>query len=113
MGRLPVSGRRMAVLGDMLELGPDERKMHRAVGEIAGRVLQRLVTVGDLGRDIAMGARQAGMAAEAVVSVQTREDAAAQISAWVGPGDVVLVKASRGMRLDEVVRLLTSSDRAS
>lgn len=104
--------RKIAVLGDMLELGAGARDMHRDVGSFAaGLGIDRLVTCGPLGRDIAEGARRGGMDPSRVVEVQDGAEAGEVISGFVREGDVVLVKASRGMRLERVVEALTSTTR--
>ena len=98
--------RRLAVLGDMLELGPDEERLHREVGFRAADVLDGLVAVGELGRWIADAARSRGLArvavapdADAAVAIVDRELAP-------GPGDLLLVKGSRGAALDRLVEAL-------
>lgn len=105
MGRLPISGRRAAVLGDMLELGPSAAEMHFEVGRLAGAAVDMLVTVGELGQRIAEGARERGMAT--VHHAGDVDEATALVRDWARPGDLVLVKASRGMRLDRVVEALS------
>jgi UDP-N-acetylmuramoyl-tripeptide--D-alanyl-D-alanine ligase len=100
------AGRRLAVLGDMLELGPDERALHERIGAEAATILDGLVTVGERGRWIADAARAAGLAA-----VGTAADAAEAreiIDQVLAPraGDVLLVKASRGLALDDLVAAL-------
>ncbi|MEO8466474.1 MAG: UDP-N-acetylmuramoyl-tripeptide--D-alanyl-D-alanine ligase [Gammaproteobacteria bacterium] len=98
-------GRRIAVLGDMLELGPTAAQLHAEVGAyVAEQNIDTLIASGALARNFAQGARAAGMA-----SVQEAADApaaAARLLALVEPGDVVLVKGSRGMRLERVVQAL-------
>ncbi|HEX4963350.1 MAG TPA: UDP-N-acetylmuramoyl-tripeptide--D-alanyl-D-alanine ligase [Thermoanaerobaculia bacterium] len=101
--------RRVAVLGDMRELGPEAPRFHRETGERAARLgFSPVVAVGELSRELAAGARAAG--AETV----WLPDAAAAADWAAGelrPGDVVLVKASRGVGLDRVVkRLLGQSE---
>jgi UDP-N-acetylmuramoyl-tripeptide--D-alanyl-D-alanine ligase len=96
--------RRVAVLGDMLELGPEGPRFHRECGEQAGRLgFSPVAGVGELSRELVAGAQAAG--AEAVWLPD-----AASASEWaahqVRRGDVVLVKASRGLGLDRVVRTL-------
>lgn len=102
-------GRRLAVLGDMLELGPEEEDAHRRVGARAAETVDGLVTVGSRGRWIADAARAAGLSAvseadDAGFAVVTIERAMAPRS-----GDLVLVKASRGIALDRVVDALSST----
>jgi UDP-N-acetylmuramoyl-tripeptide--D-alanyl-D-alanine ligase len=96
-------GRRLAVLGDMLELGPDERALHEQIGVQAAKVLDGLVTVGDRGRWIADAARAAGL--ERVATALDAEHARAVVDQALSPGarDLLLVKASRGIELDRLV----------
>ena len=97
--------RRLAVLGDMLELGPDEEALHRTIGARAASAADGIVTVGERGRWIAEAAEAAGArvarAADAEESVAVLEREFAP-----GVGDIVLVKASRGIGLDRAVDLL-------
>ncbi len=103
---VPAGRRRIAVLGDMLELGPDEERLHREIGVRAAAACDGLVTVGDRGRWIAEGARAAG--ATAVVMAGDAEEAAERLERELAPGvgDLVLLKASRGIRLERAVELL-------
>jgi UDP-N-acetylmuramyl pentapeptide synthase len=96
-------GRRVAVLGEMRELGPDERRWHREIGEHA-RVsgVDLLVTVGDLARDMGDGF---GGATEHADDART---AAALVPGLLREGDTVLVKASRGVGLEVVAQALES-----
>ena len=97
--------RRMAVLGDMRELGPMEVSWHREVGELAAAMdLALLVTRGELGSVVAEGA--ASQLSGRVRPAKTNEEAAELIREVARPGDVVLVKGSRAMHLEEVVRRL-------
>lgn len=107
---LPAGRRRIAVLGDMLELGPDEERLHREIGAHAARSADAIVAVGDRGRWLADGARAAG--APYVVTAADAEEAASALEAEVAPtvGDLVLLKASRGIGLDRTVALLVGSD---
>jgi len=95
-------GRRVAVLGDMMELGPDEDRFHREVGEL----------VAELGIDVlvAVGSRAAGYVEGAadVTAVRFPDSAAAAdgVPAILQPGDTVLVKASRGVALERVCEVL-------
>lgn len=96
-------GRSVAVLGEMRELGADTDAGHRAVGaSIAAGPVDVLVTVGEAATAIAEGARDAGWAGEAIVTVG-RDEALAWVRDNVTSGDVVLVKASRGAALELIV----------
>jgi UDP-N-acetylmuramoyl-tripeptide--D-alanyl-D-alanine ligase len=98
--------RRIAVLGDMLELGPDEERLHREVGQMAARAADVVVAVGPRGRWLGDAARAEAHAR--VVSAADAEEAAALLEREVAPavGDLVLLKASRGIGLDRAVELL-------
>jgi len=98
-------GRRLALLGDMLELGEAEAAGHRQVGEAAAKVVDALFTVGPRGVQIAAAARAAGAAF--VRHFDSKEEAAAELRRLLGPGDVLLVKASHGLALETVVEELT------
>lgn len=107
---LPPGGRRIAVLGDMLELGPDEERLHREVGAAAARATDVLVVVGERGAWIGEAARSAGAAT--VLSAEDADEAAIVLDRDLAPGprDVVLVKGSRGIELDRTVALLGGGD---
>jgi len=98
---------RIAVLGDMLELGPESGQLHQDVGQfLATQRLSRLIVCGTLGRDIAEGARRSGMAGSQIEEVVDAAAAADHLKRTVRQGDVVLVKASRGMKMEQVVQVL-------
>jgi UDP-N-acetylmuramoyl-tripeptide--D-alanyl-D-alanine ligase len=93
--------RRVAVLGDMLELGPDAPRLHREIGEYAGaRGVEMLVTVGPLAREM-----RAGFAGESHAA-RDAPAAAELIGALLREGDTVLVKGSRGVGLERVLASL-------
>ena len=98
---------RIAVLGDMLELGAETGRLHREVGQfLATQGLSRLIACGALGREIAEGARQGGMAGVHIDEVDDAAAAADHLKKILRQGDVVLVKASRGMKMEQVVQTL-------
>jgi len=98
---------RYAVLGDMLELGPDEERMHREMGALAAGVADALVAVGERGRWIAEGARAAGL--RRVTTARDPDEALLAVERDLAPGvgDLLLVKGSRGIELDRLVAALT------
>jgi UDP-N-acetylmuramoyl-tripeptide--D-alanyl-D-alanine ligase len=98
--------RRVAVLGDMLELGPTGPELHRAAGrDLSGRV-DVVVGVGSLAGEILEGAREAGLSESGRLFFDDAETAAAAASEVFRPGDAVLVKGSRAVRLESVVDAL-------
>ncbi|HEY2901692.1 MAG TPA: UDP-N-acetylmuramoyl-tripeptide--D-alanyl-D-alanine ligase [Polyangia bacterium] len=100
------AGRPFAILGDMLETGPDAETLHRRIGaEVAPR-LAGLVGVGPLAAAMVQAARAAGLPEARALSVATPEEAAAHVAPWTQPGDWILVKASRGMKLEGAVAAL-------
>jgi UDP-N-acetylmuramoyl-tripeptide--D-alanyl-D-alanine ligase len=102
------SARKLAVLGEMLELGDHARGLHLACGRAAAEAgLHRLITVGgDPAAALAQGAIDAGMPARAVTHVRTKDEAAEIALQQVRAGDLVLVKGSRGIGTDLVVERL-------
>jgi len=101
-----LAGRRIAVLGEMLELGEESETGHLEVGRVAGRVADLLVVVGEEAGGIAEGAVEAGLEPERILRVADAEAAFEVLRPRLGPGDVVLVKASRGIALDRLVEAL-------
>mgnify|MGYP001143668650 CR=1 FL=1 len=101
-----LQGRHIAVLGDMLELGEAEEESHRLVGRRARRVADILLTVGRRGRLIGEEALRAGMPRQRVLMVEKAEEAVPLLKETIEAGDVVLVKGSRGVALDQVVAAL-------
>lgn len=106
---LPVDGRRVAVLGDMGELGDYAEACHAAVGAYAAKCdLDLLVCVGDLSRSIAEAARAEGMDESRIIEASTIADVLEALDARLEPDDAVLVKASHFMNLDRVVEGLVN-----
>jgi UDP-N-acetylmuramoyl-tripeptide--D-alanyl-D-alanine ligase len=102
--------RTWAVLGVMAEIGGTAEDEHRALGaRCAETGVDRLVCVGDLGEAVAAGAREDGLAADAVTEVADAAEATELLRAEAGPGDVVLVKASRVAGLEKVADALAAS----
>ncbi len=104
--RLP--GRLVLVVGDMLELGSRSAELHEEAGRQVGAAGPAVVlAVGDQAGHLLSGARQAGLPARALHGVRTCDAAAAVLAAELRPGDVVLLKGSRGVALDRLVSSLT------
>lgn len=95
--------RKIAVLGDMLEIGKYTIEAHEGVGKLAAQSANILVTVGPRAKFIAETARAAGMKKNAVVSFDTADEARKPIQDLMRQGDLILIKASHAMALDKVV----------
>ena len=104
LAELGRSGRHTwAVLGDMLELGDTAVDEHAAIGRFAAEIgVEHLVAIGEYAVQLTGAAVAAGLASTRAVTVADKPDAVAAVTAGLGPGDVVLVKASRGLALDTV-----------
>ncbi|MCG7407800.1 UDP-N-acetylmuramoyl-tripeptide--D-alanyl-D-alanine ligase [Paenibacillus sp. ACRRX] len=97
-------GKRIAILGDMLELGEQEAQLHREVGAyITSEKTDVLLTYGRLGSEIAEGARS-NLPEDAVRSFQNKEELKSYMLEIVEPRTTVLVKASRGMKMEEIIK---------
>lgn len=108
LAELSVRGRRVAVLGEMLELGALSLGEHLRVGrQAADAGVDMLVTVGEGATSIASGALKHGLPSRAWVSFRDAEGAAASIRSLLSSGDAVLVKASRAVGLERVIEALT------
>ena len=94
--------RAIAVLGDMLELGEESLSAHRDVGHLAANCVERLYLYGAMGETVAAAALEAGMAESEVVCVASPDDILQDIVKDHLDGDYILVKGSRGMKMDIV-----------
>ncbi len=104
------SGRRIAVLGDMGELGDASDKAHHEVGSLVATLgLERLVAVGACAPKIAAGAREAGLGGAAVSVHPDTDDATRRIEDEITTGDRILVKGSRSMRMERIVEHIARS----
>ncbi len=105
LARMPVAGRRIAVLGGMGELGVESERGHRSVGEVAGREkIGCVISVGESARWIADAAESGGVGE--VIRTADADEAARILRSLAQPGDTVLVKASRSARLERIVQAM-------
>lgn len=99
--------RRVVVAGEMLELGAESAALHREAGrDIAGLGVDVVWGVRGDARSLVEGAREAGMSEDATAFFETSEEAADALAGFVRPGDLVLVKGSRGVHTEKVVEAL-------
>ncbi len=103
-------GRRIAVLGDMLELGERSEQFHHELGRKAAAVADRLVAVGQFAQAVCAGAAEAGMSAEKISAVEDVAAATALLQEEQRSADRILVKGSRGVKLDQLVVMLKTAE---
>jgi UDP-N-acetylmuramoyl-tripeptide--D-alanyl-D-alanine ligase len=104
-------GRALLVTGDMRELGPEAARLHRELGRLAAEArVDRLFVCGGHAADVAAGAIAAGMPA-AAIAAGARDEIRDALLAAVRPGDWVLVKGSRAMGMETIVRALGAPER--
>ncbi len=101
-----LEGRKIAVLGDMLELGQYEHQGHTLVGARAAEVANELVTVGERAKIIASSAAKAGLTLDKIQQFDTSQESVNFLQKHLTSGDVVLVKGSRGMQMEIIVTAL-------
>ena len=103
---IPIPGRRVAVLGDMLELGEASRSLHEGIGRHAAGRVDVLLGTGALSAHTVQGAREAGLDPGRALHFEDREELVHHLEKEVSEGDLVLVKGSRGMALESIVEAL-------
>jgi len=101
-----MDGRKIAVLGDMLELGPYEKQGHELVGLRAAQVAKILLTLGPRGRMIASAARRAGMRTDRILEFEEIGQIVDWLNQNLSSNDAVLIKGSHGLRMDRITAAL-------
>ena len=99
----PRGSLKIAVLGDMLELGDHAKRAHEDIGSLAGKTVDMLIAVGEFAPNMVRSARRAGLADDRAVVVENADQAVTALTPLLTPQTRVLVKGSRGMRLERVV----------
>jgi len=103
--RITEGARRLAVLGDMLELGSYSEEGHREVGKYLVKAgINKLILVGERSRDIGRGAEDAGMKRDDIFHFVDSETAGRFVQERMKEGDLVLVKGSQGVRMEKIVK---------
>jgi UDP-N-acetylmuramoyl-tripeptide--D-alanyl-D-alanine ligase len=105
-----LEGRKVAVLGGMLELGQYEKQGHEIVGVRAAEVADMLITVGRLGHMIASAAQRAGLGSQKIAEFENQDEAIKHLRKHLTKGDVALVKGSHGIRMDRIVAALEAPE---
>lgn len=112
LAETPCAGKRVAILGDMLELGSRAAEAHREVGATAAAAgVQLLIAYGPLSGYVAEGARSGGLEPFVIHALQNKELAITKALELTGSGDVVVIKGSRGMIMEEIVEALIQNGR--
>lgn len=101
-----VTGRKIAVLGDMKELGKHSQKAHREIGKLAAEIVHTLITVGEMTKDMAEAAEKSGLSSDRILSLSTSSEAVKKLSDFVRAGDIILIKGSQSMRMERIVKAL-------
>lgn len=103
--------RRIAVLGDMLEIGRYAPEAHQRVGQKVAESADLLFTVGERSKFIAQGAREKGMQKNKISEFYTSEEAGKPLQKIIKEGDIILVKGSRSMKMEEIVKEVMAEPR--
>jgi UDP-N-acetylmuramyl pentapeptide synthase len=106
LGAVSARGKKIAVFADMKELGPKSEDAHREVGALAAEIVHTLCVVGDMGKTIAVAARESGLSPERIYMFEDSKSAGEGLLELVRAGDIVLVKGSQSMRMEKVVKAL-------
>ena len=105
LAELAGEGRKIGVFGDMFELGDEAQAAHRRLGRHAAKVgLDRLIVLGEYAPEVAAGAQEEKMPVAAITQATDHKGIVDDLRASATRGDVILVKGSRGMRMERVVR---------
>lgn len=103
----PAEHNRLMIVGDMLELGEETKRRHAELGErIAGSGIDHLLTFGEHAKEVVHAAARSGMSAHRLAEFQNFDSLLAILDCWLEPGDVLLVKGSRGMKMERVIEWL-------
>jgi len=106
LGEIKFPGRKIAILGDMLELGRYTLEAHKSIGKIAKENADVLIVVGPRAKAIKESALEAGMNPDSIFEFLDYREAGNFIKTFVQKGDIVLVKGSQGMRMERVVEAI-------
>ncbi len=100
------TGKKIAMLGDMMELGKFSAEEHRKIGKSAAGIVSRLITVGQRSRATADEAVANGLASNSIEAFDSSNEAAKHVIDLIKPGDIILIKGSQSVRMERVVKVL-------
>jgi UDP-N-acetylmuramoyl-tripeptide--D-alanyl-D-alanine ligase len=106
LSEIDTTGRKIAVLGDMLELGEHTHDEHYKIGKVAAKSCHKLFTVGIRSRVTAEGALDEKMSDDAIMECDTSIEAGKELVKILAPGDVVYVKGSQSMRMERAIKMI-------
>ena len=106
---IETKGSKLAVLGDMLEIGKYSVEEHKKVGKKASEIADVLIAVGLRARHIAQGAREAGMSDDKIFEFDKSPEAALKVEKMIKTGDIVLIKGSQGVRTERIVEAIMAN----
>lgn len=106
LSSIETSGRKIAVLGDMMELGEHTREEHYRIGKLAGESVHRLFTVGIRSRITAEGALDAKMSDSNIMQCDSSIEAGKELVSMIEPGDVIYLKGSQSIRMERAVKMI-------
>ena len=106
LSEMETKGRKIAVLGDMLELGEHTRDEHYKIGIIAAKSCHKLYTVGIRARSVAEGALDGKMLDDNIMQCDTAIDAGKELVQVICPGDIIYMKGSQGIRMERAVKMI-------
>lgn len=109
LSEIETSGRKIAVLGDMLELGDYTHDEHYKIGKLAAKSAHRIITVGIRAKVIAEGALDEKMSDDNILQCDTSIDAGKELVKIIQKGDVIYVKGSQGIRLERAIKMILAS----
>lgn len=111
--KLPENARKIAVLGDMLELGQFTERAHRKIGSQAAQIVDLLFTVGLRAKFIAEEAQKNGLSAKKIFIFNTADEAKLAVQEKIKKGDLILIKGSQGMRMEKITKeIMAEPERA-
>ncbi len=111
LGEIKNTGRKIAVLGDMLELGKHTEEAHKNVGKVAKENVDMLVVVGLRAKNIEEGAIESGMNVKKIYEFLDSALACDFVKTFIEKGDIVLIKGSQGMRMERIVEQILSDQK--
>ncbi len=106
LGGVKSKGRKIAVLGDMLQLGKHTEEAHKSIGTAVKDIADVLMVVGMRAKSIALGAHEAGMDAKNIIEFTNSKEAGEFLKNFIHKNDFILIKGSQGMRMERAVEAI-------